>query len=73
MDIPRRAAPERNPMDLARLFAVRREVLQQHPRGFYERLLHRFEQINHSNPEEAHFMERFWLALLHVDPMRGPW
>jgi len=43
------------------IFAVAREAVQQRPREFYQRILSFFESINHVNPEEGHYMERFWL------------
>jgi hypothetical protein len=47
----------------AALFAVRKEAVKQRPKEFYERLLRMFEEINHENPEEGHYMERFWLNI----------
>jgi hypothetical protein len=45
------------------IFAVRKEAIWTRSREFYERLLGLFEQIGHLNPEEGHFMERFWLSI----------
>jgi len=49
------------------IFAVSREAIHQRPREFYQRILTYFEEINHVNPEEGHYMERFWLSLLVTD------
>ena len=45
------------------IFAVRKEAVMARSREFYEKLLRLFEHINHANPEEGHFMERFWLNI----------
>ena len=47
----------------AATLAVRRAAIHKRPRAFYERLLTHFEQMNHVNPEEGHYMERFWLSI----------
>ena len=49
------------------IFAVSGEAVQQRPREFYERILRVFESINHVNPEEGHYMERFWLNVFVPD------
>ena len=43
--------------------AVRREAIVRRPLAFYQRLLKHFEALNHPNPEEGHYMERFWLSI----------
>ena len=45
------------------IFAVHREAIQQREREFYERILKFFESINHVNPEEGHYVERFWPSI----------
>jgi hypothetical protein len=42
-------------------FSVADTSIQKMPRKYYERLLEAIP--NHSNPEEAHFFERFWLYI----------
>ncbi|KAK9419937.1 hypothetical protein SUNI508_06943 [Seiridium unicorne] len=41
-------------------FAVRRKTVRLRPRVFYEKLLAKFTQLNHVNPEIGHFQEKFW-------------
>jgi hypothetical protein len=43
-------------------FGVTREAILGRPRGFWEGVLGYFEELNEVNPEEGHFMERFWWA-----------
>jgi hypothetical protein len=43
-------------------FGVTREAIQRRPRSFWEGVLRYFEELNEVNPEEGHFMERFWWA-----------
>ena len=54
--------------------AVRREAILRRPKAFYERLLNHFEQINHANPEEGHYLERFWLSIFNaqIGPQAAP-
>ena len=49
------------------MFAVRAETIRHRPKGFYQRLLDLFEELDHSNPEYGHYMERFWYAFLSAD------
>jgi hypothetical protein len=43
------------------LLVVKRDVIRRRERAFYKHLLAYFEGIGHFNPEEGHYMERFWL------------
>lgn len=45
------------------LFAVTKRVVQGHPKEFYQRVYDYFNGIEETNPEEGHYMERFWLAI----------
>jgi Protein of unknown function (DUF3431) len=45
------------------IFAVRREAIHRRPREFYIRILQYFSKVNHVNPEEGHYMERFWIHI----------
>ena len=44
-------------------FAVHREAIKRRPLAFYERILAYFEALNHTRPEEGHYMERLWLPI----------
>jgi hypothetical protein len=44
-------------------FGVHRHAVRARPKSFYQRLLEDFEDVGHSNPEEAHYMERFWVPV----------
>ena len=46
------------------LFAVTKDVIRRRPKTFYERVLKLFNEIDEVNPEEGHFMERCWYAVL---------
>ena len=46
------------------LFAVTSTTIRRRPKAFYERVLAYFEDLNEVNPEEGHYMERFWYAIL---------
>jgi hypothetical protein len=41
---------------------VHRNAILARQKSFYERLLDYFETLRHSNPEEGHYMERFWVS-----------
>ena len=45
------------------IFAITREIIHQHPKEYYEKLLNEFG--NSSNPEVGHYMERAWFAIFH--------
>ncbi|KIW32129.1 uncharacterized protein PV07_03699 [Cladophialophora immunda] len=45
------------------LFAVTRQTIQRLPRAVYERAYSYFHSLADVNPEEGHYMERFWLGL----------
>jgi hypothetical protein len=45
------------------LFAVTRQTIQYRPREVYERAYMYFHGLQDVNPEEGHYMERFWLSL----------
>ncbi|KIW95380.1 uncharacterized protein Z519_03964 [Cladophialophora bantiana CBS 173.52] len=55
------------------LFAVTRQTIQRRPRAVYERAYNYFHSLADINPEEGHYMERFWLALFgyHGVEQRG--
>lgn len=46
------------------IFAVRAESIRSRPREFYRKLLDRFEDVAHVNPEIGHFIEGFWGEIL---------
>ena len=46
------------------LFAATSGAIRRRPKSFYEDLLRYFEDLNEVNPEEGHYMERFWFAIL---------
>lgn len=48
------------------VFAVSRDLIRQHPRELYQRLLRYVD--HHSNPEAGHFLERAWLSVFHPVP-----
>jgi hypothetical protein len=50
------------------IFCVVSKNIRQHPRSFYRKLLSYLE--NHSNPEEAHYMERSWLYIFAQKGMK---
>ena len=45
------------------MFAVDAETIRKRPKEQYVKLLRFFEERNHNNPEEGHFMERLWLGM----------
>ena len=55
--------PERVEWTWSATFAVRRDTIQRRPFRFYKRLFDHFETLNHTKPEEGHFMERFWMSV----------
>ncbi|KPI43718.1 uncharacterized protein AB675_6302 [Cyphellophora attinorum] len=44
-------------------FAVTREAIHRRPHEWWERMLKWFKELNEMNPEEGHYMERFWWAV----------
>ena len=46
------------------LFGVTRGAIRRRPKGFYQHVLRYFEGLGEVNPEEGHYMERFWYAIL---------
>ena len=46
------------------LFAVTRGAIRRRPKSFYENVLRYFEELGEVNPEQGHYMERFWYAIL---------
>ncbi|XP_022083666.1 uncharacterized protein LOC110975458 isoform X1 [Acanthaster planci] len=52
------------PRCFAGCFSATRENLQRHPLKFYQRAISFVN--NHSNPEEAHYFERLWAAIINV-------
>ena len=46
------------------LLAVTRQTIQRRPREVYQRACEYFHAAEKVNPEEGHFMERFWLSIL---------
>jgi hypothetical protein len=49
------------------LFAVTRRTIQKRPREVYERAFRYFDEMAKINPEEGHYMERFWLGIFGGD------
>ena len=49
------------------IFAVTSETLRRRPLSFWQRLLGYFEELNHANPEEGHFLERFWMSIFTAE------
>lgn len=45
------------------LFAVTRQAIHRRPREVYQRAYEYFDALEERNPEEGHYMERFWLSL----------
>ena len=45
------------------LFAVTRQTIQRRPRVVYQRAYEYFDSLAKVNPEEGHYMERFWLSI----------
>ena len=58
------APPERVRFVQGALFAVTDTAIRRRPKAFYERVLAYFETLAEVNPEEGHYMERFWYAIL---------
>lgn len=54
------------------LFGVTRAAIHRRPRSFYENLLRYFEDLNSRNPEEGHYMERFWYSIFTDDAIVEP-
>jgi len=54
------------------ILGVHRHAVRARPKSFYERLLDHFESLGHANPEESHYMERFWVAVFDPDWARRP-
>ncbi|KIW85593.1 hypothetical protein Z517_00985 [Fonsecaea pedrosoi CBS 271.37] len=54
------------------LFAVTRQTIQRHPRAVYERAYSYFHTLAHVNPEEGHYMERFWLGIFGQHEFDNP-
>lgn len=53
------------------LFAVGRNVIRARPLEFWTRLLKYFDDLNHVNPEEGHYMERFWMTIFTPEGPRA--
>lgn len=49
------------------IFGIHRRAVLARQKSFYQRLLDYFERVGHSNPEESHYMERFWIAVFDPD------
>jgi Protein of unknown function (DUF3431) len=45
------------------LFGVTRGAIRRRSRAWYEGVLRYFEELGEVNPEEGHYMERFWYAV----------
>jgi hypothetical protein len=54
------------------IFAVTSKSLRQRPLTFWHSLLNHFEEVNHANPEEGHFLERFWMSIFSADDWSAP-
>ena len=46
------------------LFGVTRGAIRRRQKSFYKNVLRYFEELGEVNPEEGHYMERFWYAIL---------
>ena len=53
--------PDQVQMSYAGCFGVSKERIKAHPKEFYENLIQYVN--NHDNPEETHYIERFWVAI----------
>lgn len=54
------------------IFAVTSEAIQRRPLFFWQNLLGYFEKLNHANPEEGHFLERFWMSIFSAEDWSAP-
>lgn len=54
------------------IFAVTSKVIRQRPLSFWQNLLEYFQKVNHANPEEGHFLERFWMSVFSADDWSAP-
>ena len=54
------------------LFAVGKNVIQARPLEFWRHLLKYFDDLNDKNPEEGHYMERFWMTIFTPDKSSIP-
>lgn len=48
------------------IFAVRRDVVRRREKEWYKRVLDYLEGVGHGNPEEGHYLERFWFYVFGV-------
>jgi hypothetical protein len=54
------------------IFAVTSEAIRRRPLPFWQKLLGYFEELNHANPEEGHFLERFWMSIFSAEDWSAP-
>lgn len=54
------------------IFAVTSEAIRRRPLPFWQNLLGYFEKLNHANPEEGHFLERFWMSIFSAEDWSTP-
>jgi hypothetical protein len=59
--------PPSIPFYAGAILGVHRRAVLARPQSFYRRLLEHFEGSAHANPEESHYMERFWVAVFDPD------
>ena len=59
--------PASVPWTRAGVFAVTSEAIQHRPLSFWQNLLDYFEKLDHANPEEGHFLERFWTSIFSAE------
>jgi len=64
--------PPTIPFYYGAIIGVHRHAILARPRSFYERLLAHFVGLGHANPEENHYMERFWVAVFDPDWEKRP-
>lgn len=54
------------------IFAVTSKAIRRRPLSFWQNLLEYFEMLNHANPEEGHFLERFWMSIFWARDWSAP-
>jgi hypothetical protein len=66
-DLPNGELPDEVRFVQGACFGVTREAILRRPREWWVRALEYFEELNERDPEEGHYMERFWYAILSDD------
>ena len=59
--------PTSVPWTRSGVFAVTSEAIRRRPLSFWHTLLDYFEKLDHANPEEGHFLERFWTSIFSAE------